>query len=202
MRILSSISLLVTFLLVGCGPGETSTAPTDTDAVNTAEPIVDDQQTMMEFGSLIEPGNVGEISVKMEVSELKDVFGESNVVDATRSDEGEEYDIFNILDENGKLAFEVTPFCDTKCLVDRILVYTEDYTTVQGIGVGSTFADIEAAHTGLDIFAGNYGIMVYTKELQKVAYVLEVDGLSYEPNQEFAPSEILDDSKVVAVYTF
>lgn len=203
---------LFSALLVACSgerSGETVEAPVDqAPEMETSAPIKEGEaaETMREdlqFSTLIEPGAAGEVEIGQTLEEIQDIFGVDAVEVITLMQEGTEFDAWNILSEDGETIIQAWPDCgEGTCKVDRLLIFGEDYETSAGISVGQTFGDIKAAHGELDIFVGLEGIMVYTKELQKLAYVLETDMGAFEPDMELQPDQVLNETKIIQIYTF
>ncbi len=210
MKKLSFILLPALAIMAACGDAEqdkSAAAPEihETPVSDEADNKMDEDmaaKSAMEFTDLIEQGSIGEVSVGDSRADLEASFGADRVQSSSIMVEGDEYEIWQVLDLDGNVAFELDIDCDGGCKVDRITVLDPQYKTVGGLGVGSTFEEIQKKHSGLDIFAGETGIMVYTKEMKQVAYILDSSGQVFEPEQEFGEDEILGETKVVSVYTF
>ena len=199
-----------TLVMTACGDGEQSAAPEETapatEVETDAAPVEEDDSApadmAMEFTSNIGTGSIGEITVGDDWGDLLNSFGADFVSETEKMSEGEAYNIWQILGEDGQVRFELDVECADGCMVDRITTYDPIYKTKQGIGVESTFNEIKEAHGELSIFMGVPGVMVYPKDMENVAYILETSGLDVDPDHVFEADEILGDTKVVSVYTY
>ncbi len=119
-----------------------------------------------------ESPSIDGVKVGMSVeSFLKIVKGKRTVKKEKMSSEGEEYNIYNVY-KDGKLMYSVEPECGKTCKVWRISVYTKEFKTGKGIGVGSTLADIKKNYTVTDISTEGEGeLAVFVKETEMTFFL-------------------------------
>lgn len=210
--------LVLPLTIASCSAPETVDVPTlDTTSSPTVDtlaaaveendvPVVEVDTVATAF--MISPASVGPVSVGATYDMLVNAFGADNVLSETRMVEGEEYEIWAIRSADGDLLFEMDLITGEggggeggETEVNRITVYDASYKTAQGIGVGNTFAEINAAHGEIEVISGEPGVMIYAADNENVAYILDAVDHDYtEP--EITADEVPADSKVVAVYTF
>lgn len=87
--------------------------------------------------------------------------------------EGDSYDIYNVY-RNGKVAYAVEPDCEKECKVWRIWVYSVDFKTKEGIGIGNTLADVMKKYTIKELSTEGEGhISITTEEAEKISFFLD-----------------------------
>jgi len=114
---------------------------------------------------LITDGKVGKVEINMDVNKLKNIFPEDKLKIKKVDSDGDEYALYKILEPDNKtLAMEIESLCADICLVSRINIVSSKYKTLEGIGVGSPFAEIKKNYTMKNIVGGeDNNFMVYVK---------------------------------------
>jgi len=153
---------------------------------------------------LITDGKVGEVEINMDVNKLKNIFPEEQLKVKKVESDGDEYALYKIMDSDLKtLAIEIESLCADICLVSRINIISPKYKTIDGIGVGSTFAEIRKNYTMKNIVGGednNY--MVYVKEYRDIAFIVQSAGKKPKFGKPYEASEILNTDVVKQIFIF
>jgi hypothetical protein len=204
----------VPFFIVGCGAPETpAVSHSDTAATATEQPVLDTVAEAEEVAPeritnfVIENASIGPIAVGATYDMLVNIFGDELVQSATREAEGEEYEIWEILHPSGAVAFELDLKTtegpeENETSVGRITTYDGTYKTTEGIGVGSSYAQIKAAHPAFTVIGGIPGVMIYPAEHSSVAYILNVPDYEFGSEMEPTSANIPDRALVTSVYTY
>jgi hypothetical protein len=101
---------------------------------------------------------IGE-SIKKFVADVQERY---TVKKEEKMQEGESYEIYTVYDKNDKL-YSVEPNYEEPNLVSRIWIYSPKFKTEQGIGIGSTLAEIKSKYK-VDFNTEN-GLSVSVKEI-------------------------------------
>ncbi|PCJ86411.1 MAG: hypothetical protein COA57_06220 [Flavobacteriales bacterium] len=116
-------------------------------------------------------------------------------------DEGGSYKIYGIYNgKSEKPSIQIVPDCNGECVIGQILILDPLFKTKKGLRVGSTFADIMKAHDEIRISHQGRAIMIYTKKLDKVAFMLSNFSIEWRPNGEYFVKDIPDDVSIAGIY--
>lgn len=213
----SNFALAVTVIslaLAGCssGPGDDEIdsilepLPVDTvrDTATTVQvPDYEIEETDVS-DNIIREGQFGLISTSLPCEEILNFYPETSIVDTFRMEEGMEVEMTRLFHPEEKHAqFDLEFDYNEYCKIDRITCYDEKYRTIQNCGVGSTFSEVKEQHTVKAIFAGEPGVMIYTEELENVAFIFSFDCVDdVYPDANYTAEDIKGNPKVECVYTY
>ncbi|HOH85028.1 MAG TPA: hypothetical protein PLI16_10490 [Bacteroidales bacterium] len=153
---------------------------------------------------LITDGKVGKVEINMDVNKLKNIFPESQMKEKKVDSEGDEYALYMILEPDNKtLAMEIESLCADICLVSRINILLPKYKTMEGVGVGSPFAEIKKNYTMKNIVGGeDNSFMVYVKEYRDIAFIVKSAEKKPKFGKPYEASEILGTDVVKQIFIF
>jgi|GEM_PF-5223889 len=105
--------------------------------------------------------------------------------------EGDDYDIYNVYEGKRKL-YAVEPDFDKPDIIFRIWIHDSKCKTEEGIGVGSTFADIKSKYTIERITTENM-FMIHVKEIS-ISIIPDIsnlpESLQIKPDKEKMPDNL------------
>jgi len=131
---------------------ETSTETNNTPAVSVSEIL------------LITDHSVDGVVVGEKISEfVPKVQQRYSVKKETINLEGEDYDIYNVYEDGGKL-YSVEPDFDNPDIIYRIWIYDSKFKTKEGIGVHSTLAEIKSKYH-IESINIEEGLSLFVKEI-------------------------------------
>lgn len=115
--------------------------------------------------------SVDGISIGMKVEEFLEVANKKHEVKKeTINLEGDDYPIYNVY-ENEELIYSIELGTEER-LVWRIWLYSEEYKTEYGIGVGNTLGELKSKYKVKDYSIGEGKIAVFVEEID-VSFMLD-----------------------------
>ncbi|RNI31242.1 hypothetical protein [Rufibacter latericius] len=158
-------------------PGATSTASTPPSAAN---PL---------FNLTLERGQAGAVKIGMTIDELKKAYGQNKLREIEHTIEGTTTPAFEVLGERHRPDLRVEQECaGTACKVTRITVLNPAFKTYNGLGIGSTFEDLQKSIKITRVATGE-GNFVAISEDAKMSFVLDMRGI---PAQKWAKMQVKD----------
>jgi len=148
---------------------------------------------------LIMNGSVGYIKLGMPVSTLHSYYDNDEIKYVYKKNESKNDQYYILINNYNMRSLKVTTNCNNGCKVGEVTIYDPNYKTLQGIGVGSTIKDLKKQYRNLKIFTSELGVIVYTKEMDKVAFILENFSLNWRPDGKYFVEDIPEDIKIGGV---
>ena len=117
---------------------------------------------------------VGPITNTTSVKELTNLFKNDSIV--SRLSEGDlgnmsdyiaDNDTYLVYQKGGKLLLSISPInpLDSVSKIKSVTVFSDEYTTKQSVGLGSTFNDLNINHTIQKLEASFKSITVFVKDI-------------------------------------
>ena len=114
---------------------------------------------------LITEDSVGPLSKSSAVSELETLFANDSIVkDTSRLDIVASSKKIEVFEKGGKHLLTLTPSSDSIPTVENVRVLDSRYTTDKGIGLQSTFKDIQKQFTIKKIVTTINSVVIFPKE--------------------------------------
>ena len=152
---------------------------------------------------LISDGKVGKLEINMDAAKLCSIFPAEKMKVKKSSSGDDEYATYKIYGDNKKLAIEIESLCADICMVSRISVFSPQYKTLSGVGVGSSFAEVKKNFSMKYIIGGEgNNIMIYVKEFRDVAFLVRATDKTVQYGKPYDTSEILDTDFISQIYIF
>ncbi len=130
---------------------------------------------------LISETSVGPLQKTTPVKEIETIFvGDSIVQDSLKTNIGGKTDRIKIFEKGGKHLLTLTPSSDSIPSIENIRVFDSRYTTSSGVGLHSTFQDIQR----------NYGIKKIVTTLNSVVVFPKNSNLYFTIDKEELPSNL------------
>ncbi|SHG91534.1 hypothetical protein [Flagellimonas flava] len=130
---------------------------------------------------LISETSVGPLQRTTPVKEIETIFvGDSIVQDSLKTNIGGKTDRIKIFEKGGKHLLTLTPSSDSIPSIENIRVFDSRYTTSSGVGLHSTFQDIQR----------NYGIKKIVTTLNSVVVFPKNSNLYFTIDKEELPSNL------------
>lgn len=155
---------------------------------------------------LIKKGNVGLLSTKTTIKDLKSIFVNDSIVSHLADlDENEEDSFFNASDEyeifskKGQKLLSIVPVeqNDSTSTLKSIQLFGIDYLTEKGISLQSTFKDINANYKINKVETTSNSATLYIDELNAtIAIDKEELGISKFSREEITVEQIPDISRI------
>jgi len=112
----------------------------------------------------IDSNSIDGISIGMPIKDFIETVSNNRIVKKEKINlEGDSYDIYNVYD-NGELLYAVEPDCELNCRVWRIWIYSSDYKTKKGLGIGNSLSDLRKNYTITDFVTGEGRVEILVKE--------------------------------------
>jgi hypothetical protein len=189
--------VLFAFSLISCGGNKETN---DSDSTNTDSVEVNSHKEMY-----VEEGSLGDIKIGMPIQELEEMFMQDQINIITESMEGMEYKIYELyFHEKSKLSATVEPFEENgEAVIYRINVYDEMCKTVEGIGAGSSVADLKEAYV-VDTWYGaeNGSLFASVTDYMTIIFAIEQDELIIVPEEIVDEADVKDEWKIKYIYIF
>ncbi|MFN3554580.1 MAG: hypothetical protein ACK4VN_01310 [Bacteroidales bacterium] len=172
---MTKIKLITTILIgltfVACGKSLKNNDNNTLSLSDTVEQISKDSlKRVLEIGTSITYSE-NAIYVGQPISDFVSLTEQLfNVKKETISLEGDDYDIYNVY-ANGQILFGVEPEFNKPDKVWRIWIYSSDFKTEKGIGVGSTLADIKMKYQ-VENIGTEEGLNVRVKDIS-VSFLMD-----------------------------
>ncbi len=152
---------------------------------------------------LISDGKVGKLEINMDAAKLSSIFPAEKMKVKKSSSGDDEYATYKIYGDNKKMAIEIESLCADICMVSRISVFSSQYKTLSGVGVGSSFAEVKKNYSMKYIIGGEgNNIMIYVKEFRDVAFLVRASDKTVQYGKPYDASEILDSDIISQIYIF
>ncbi|MEM9647752.1 MAG: hypothetical protein AAF969_04670 [Bacteroidota bacterium] len=130
---------------------------------------------------LISETSVGPLQKETLASDIETIFvGDSIVQDSLKTNIGAKTDRIKVFGKEGKHLLTLTPATDSIPTIENVRVFDSRYTTSSGIGLNSTFQDIQR----------NYGIKKIVTTLNSVVVFPKNSNLYFTIDKEELPSNL------------
>jgi hypothetical protein len=183
--------VLFAFSLISCGGNKETN---DSDSTNK-----DSVEVTMHKEMYVEDGALGDIKIGMPIQELEEMFMQDQINVITESMEGMEYKVYELyFHEKSKLSAIVEPFEEEgEAVIYRINVYDEMCKTAEGIGAGSSVADIKETYV-VDSWYGaeNGDLFASVTDYMTIIFAIEQDEISIAPDDIVDESDVKDDWRI------
>ncbi len=114
---------------------------------------------------LITEMSVGQLSDSTQVNELERIFAADSVIrDTSKIKVGSKAKKIKVFEKGGKHLLTLTPSSDSIPTIENIRVFDARYQTENGIGLKSTFADIQKNYTIKKIVTTLNSVVIFPKE--------------------------------------
>ncbi len=191
------LTILLAISLVSCGGNkEENTTDSDSTAVDSTE---------VSFNNEISSGALGDIKIGMPIADLEEMFMQDQIQVVTESMEGMEYKIYELyFHEKSKLSATVEPFEEEgEDIVYRINVYDENCKTVDGIGAGSTVAELKETYVVDSWYAAENGdLFASVTDFFDIIFAIEQEELNLAPEDVVDEADVKDEWVIKYIYIF
>ncbi|MBC3539883.1 hypothetical protein ACFSC6_05180 [Rufibacter sediminis] len=158
-------------------PGAPSTASTPPSAAN---PL---------FNLSLQSGQAGAVKIGMSIDALKQAYGQNKLREVDHTLEGTTTKAYEVLGERHRPDLRVEQECaGTACKVSRITVLNPAFKTQNGLGIGSTFGELQKSFRISRVGTGE-GNFVAIAEDVKMSFVLDMRGI---PATRWANMQVKD----------
>ncbi len=136
---------------------------------------------------LIGDGYVGHIYKGADASKLYDIYGESNVRILKENDESAKNDTtghferYYVYDTDNSLLFIASASQNNK-QIERIVVRSKKFRTINNIGLGSTVAQIREAYPALSVIESDDKVSIFLPSIETYFAVHKSSIAGYDPN--------------------
>ena len=114
---------------------------------------------------LITENSIGSLTDSTQVEDLKRVFAADSIIgDTSKIEMGSKAKKIKIFEKGGKHLLTLTPSADSVPTIENIRVFDVRYQTLKGIGLKSTFADIQKNYTIKKIVTTLNSVVIFPKE--------------------------------------
>lgn len=149
---------------------------------------------------MINEGRAGDIYIGMSQEMLMDALGEDHLDFEQKAGQNTRYIVR--LGENKPHSMEVMVNCvGDSCSVNAITVFDPNYQTAKGVKIGDKLSAIYDNYTGLNLSGKNTRQMVYTNDLQHVAFIIDATNIESgvtEPSME----DVAMHTPIIGFYLF
>ena len=193
-----TLTILLAISLVSCG-GNKDENTTDSDSTNV------DSTEVVSFNNEISSGALGDVKIGMPIAELEEMFMQDQIEIVTESMEGMEYKIYELyFDEKSKLSATVEPYEEEgEDVVYRINVYDESCKTVDGIGAGSTVAELKETYVVDSWYAAESGdLFASVTDFFDIIFAIEQEELNLAPEDVVDEADVKDEWVIKYIYIF
>ncbi|MDC6386047.1 hypothetical protein D2V93_10910 [Flagellimonas taeanensis] len=122
------------------------------------------QSCQKDTSFLITENSVGPLSQTTKVSELESVFAQDSIVqDTTAIKLGDSNKKIEVFEKGGKHLLTLTPSSDSIPTIENIRIHDPRYVSENGIGLQSTFKDIEKNYKSKKIVTTLNSIVIFPK---------------------------------------
>ncbi len=155
---------------------------------------------------VVEKGKVGFLTQETTVQELKSIFKNDSIVTQLSKDNTSEQnfiftdaDLYEIYSKSGEKLLEITPaqVNDSTSKIKSIQIFNTQYETKNGVGLKSTFKDINSNYVINKIETTLTSATLYIDELNATIAIDKEDlGISKFSREEISIDQIPDVSKI------
>ena len=112
------------------------------------------------------------VKIGMPINEFLEIKKDNRIVKKEIiSLEGDDYDIYNIY-RNNEILYAVEPQCEEECTVWRIWVYSKEFKTKEGVGIGNKLGDLKKKYTLKDVITGEGSVAILVEEIN-LSFILD-----------------------------
>ena len=147
-------------------------------------------------------GRAGHIRIGMPIEELQAQLREGHLLqDTTLSLEGQDYTAYIFKENNASAGLLVEQLCEPECRVWRIRVRDHAYKTPQGIGIGSTYSDLQQHYTINYISLGESGLVAVAEDAG-LSFLLDTAKMGKLPQHKLKPADVPANTLVKAILIY
>ncbi|MBC8769819.1 hypothetical protein H4O18_17605 [Arenibacter sp. BSSL-BM3] len=149
---------------------------------------------------VIAKDQVGKLQKSNTIEELETIFAADSIVrDTTLTRIGAAVKKINIYEKGGKQLLTLTPNTDSIPKIGIIRIYDPRYVTEKGVGLNSTFKDIEDKHTIKKITSALNNIVIFLKDSDAYFTIAKTElpsNLQYGSSTNIEAVQIPDNAKI------
>ncbi|MDX5347342.1 MAG: hypothetical protein LPJ89_11300 [Hymenobacteraceae bacterium] len=179
---------------------ETTATPPDTVVGRPLPPdsTLSHTDVVSEEDFMIFAGKAGRVSVGMPASDLEKAYPATQLNRTTKQQEGIAYTVYEILAPGTKeVLMEAEMDCSGTCKVWRIQVKSPKFRTDEGLGVNSTFRELQEAYS-INVATGEGNIVAIAND-KKLSFLLKAPALKPVKGNDLKPKDIPAGTKVIGV---
>ena len=149
---------------------------------------------------VIAKDQVGKLMKSNTIDEIDTVFANDSIVrDTTITRIGAAVKKINIYEKGGKQLLTLTPNTDSIPKIEIIRIYDPRYVTEKGVGLNSTFKDIEDKHSIKKIITALNNVVIFLKDSDAYFTIAKTElpsNLQYGNNTDIEAVQIPDNAKI------
>jgi|TARA_R110002096_G_scaffold5509_1_gene25762 hypothetical protein len=149
---------------------------------------------------VIAKDQVGKLMKSNTIDEIDTVFASDSIVrDTTITRIGAAVKKINIYEKGGKQLLTLTPNTDSIPKIEIIRIYDPRYVTEKGVGLNSTFKDIEDKHNIKKIITALNNVVIFLKDSDAYFTIAKTElpsNLQYGNNTDIEAVQIPDNAKI------
>ena len=143
---------------------------------------------------------VGKLQKSNTIEEIETIFAADSITrDSTLTRIGAAVKKINIYEKGGKQLLTLTPNTDSIPRIGIIRIYDPRYVTEKGVGLNSTFKDIEDKHTIKKITSALNNVVIFLKDTDAYFTIAKTElpsNLQYGASANIEAVQIPDNAKI------
>ncbi|WP_242916799.1 mechanosensitive ion channel protein MscS [Pontibacter liquoris] len=151
---------------------------------------------------VIEKGHVGNVRLGTLTEDLRQHIPVGyTIADTTLQQEGMQATAYLLYPQNETKGLLVEQVCEPACHVWRIAVHNPRYKTAKGIGIGSTFSEVQRAYPISYVSQGEGNFVAVVEEMG-LSFVLDQSQLPKDKLTRIKPADVPGNTVVKSILVY